>query len=103
MTAKNIWMPLYVGDYLADTGHLTTQQHGANLLLLMHYWRKRGLPTNDQQLAHIVKLTTRGWQHIKPAIASLFNDDWTHSQLDAELTKRSMIAATNAVNGSKGG
>ena len=35
----DIWMPVYVGDYLADTCHLNAEEHGCYFLMLMHQWR----------------------------------------------------------------
>lgn len=96
-------MPLSVGDYLADTGHLTTTQHGAYLLLLMHYWRKRSLPENDKQLAAIAKLPLRIWLRIKPTIQAFFYDGWKHKRVEEELEKRQKVSSQRALSGSKGG
>lgn len=103
MSKTDLWMPLYVGDYLADTGHLSTVEHGAYLLLLMHYWRKRGLPDDDRQLAAIAKLPLRIWSDVKPNLQAFFHDGWRHKRLEAELEKRAIVSAKRAAAGAKGG
>lgn len=35
---KRPWMPLYIGDFIADTAHLSAEETGAYILLIMHYW-----------------------------------------------------------------
>lgn len=100
---RDLWMPLYIGDYLADTGHLTTTQHGAYLLLMMHYWRKHELPTDDKQLAAIAKLPLRIWLDSKETIQAFFFDGWRHKRIEEELEKRFAVSSKRAEAGAKGG
>jgi len=97
------WMPLYVGDYLGDTGHLTTAQHGAYLLLMMHYWRKGELPDDDRQLSKITKLPLKTWCEYRPTLQDFFYEGWKHKRIDAELAKMLRVSQNRAIAGQKGG
>lgn len=105
--SKRAWMPLYVGDYLGDTGHLTTTQHGAYFLLMMHYWRKGGLPNDDKQLSKITKLPLKVWAEWREVLQDFFHeidgDPWRHKRIDAELMKMTKLSEARAIAGQKGG
>jgi uncharacterized protein YdaU (DUF1376 family) len=83
------YMPFYVGDYLRDTRHLTTEQHGAYLLLIMEYWAKGSLPDDDTQLARIVGMSPKKWKNVRQVVQAFFHDGWHHKRIDAELEKAS--------------
>jgi uncharacterized protein YdaU (DUF1376 family) len=68
------WMPLYVGDYLADTQHLSCAEHGAYLLLLMHQWRTGSIPRSASEQARIVRLSGQGWSRLAPSVLAFFSD-----------------------------
>lgn len=89
------YMPLFVADYLADTAHLTTIQHGAYLLLIMNYWQ-RGKPVanDDAKLARIVGMSVRNWQQIKEPVLEMFDTGTDsgpqylhHHRIDRELDR----------------
>lgn len=85
--SNRAWMPLHIADYLADTGHLTAAEHGAYLLLIMHYWQNGALPGNEKMIARIAKLSADQWEDSRDILAMLFGPDWTHKRIDAELSK----------------
>lgn len=100
------WMPLWIGAYLADTMTLTTQQHGAYLLLLFAYWRNRGpLTDDDEDLASIVKASPAEWKKLRTKLARFFtieNGTWAHGRADKELAIAG-IRKANAVSKAKAG
>lgn len=84
------WMPFYIGDYLGDTQRLTTEQHGAYLLLILDYWRNGPAPDDDAVLQQITKLDSKGWKRCRPAISRLFqtvDGEWRHKRIEHELDR----------------
>lgn len=91
MAQVSAWMPLYIGDYLADTMHLSGPEHGAYLLLIMHYWRTGPLPNDDRALASIARTERKEWvASIGGVVRTFFRLEGGtlhHRRIDAELAK----------------
>ena len=96
-------MPLYVADYLADTGHLSTLEHGAYMLLIMHYWQKGGLPDDDKRLASIARASLEQWSDMRSAMAEFFDNGWKHARIDEELENAAKAYERRAAAGKAGG
>lgn len=72
MSKNDTWMPLFIGDYLADTAHLDHAQSGTYLHLLMHYWRNGPLPNDEALLAAIGKTPPKAWKAMRGIILAFF-------------------------------
>ena len=85
------YMQLYVSDYLADTAHLTAQQHGAYMLLLMNYWQRgKALDNSNERLSHVARLSPEEWADAKPTLEEFFiveNNVWSHARVEDDLAK----------------
>jgi uncharacterized protein YdaU (DUF1376 family) len=101
------YMQLYVADYLGDTRHLSTEQHGAYLLLLMAMWRAGGrLPNETGKHARIVGLTKAKWLRMEADILAFFdaaNGEITHGRIEKEMQKYSKISTERSEAGKRGG
>lgn len=99
------WMPLYVADYLADTSRLTTEQHGAYMLIIMDYWRNGPPPDDDTVLSSITRLSAAAWKKHKSTISSFFllvDGRWTQKRIDAERQKALGISSKRTEAAAKG-
>ncbi|EIV3811489.1 DUF1376 domain-containing protein [Klebsiella aerogenes] len=81
------YMQLYIADYLADTMHLSTEEHGAYLLLMFNYWQTgRAIPKS--RLSRIARLTNDRWASVEASLKEFFNDngtEWVHERIERDL------------------
>lgn len=92
-------LPLWTDAYLSDTTHLSTEEHGAYLLLLLSAWRSAdcSLPDDDRVLSRICRLSERRWmQKVRPAVAGFFTiaeGAWKQKRLQIEREKVELVRA----------
>lgn len=98
-------MPLYIGDYLADTAHLTIEQSGAYLHLLMSHWRVGYVPDDDSKLAAICRVTKRRWaREFGPVLRAFFkaaDGKLTQGRLLTEREKAAKTSSARSANAKK--
>ena len=101
------WMPFYVADYLKDTMHLSRDQHGGYLLLLMACWNGAGrIPNDDAQLACLAKATPAEWRKMAPILRRFFTvdgDELVQGRVVQEYEKAQRLSEIRRENGGKGG
>lgn len=86
------YLPLFPDSYWAGTRHLTLEEHGAHLNLMMHAWEQKtcSLPNDDDRLGRILGISKARWLKLKPAVMALWileDDRWTQERLGREWAK----------------
>lgn len=98
-------MPLYISDYLVNTTHLNTEQHGAYLLLIMTAWKSDGkLPCDPQELQQITRMTPQQWAKSESTLRKFFfvtNDCWINNRVREELDRSKTMVERKSAAGKK--
>ena len=82
-----IWMPIYIGDMLAKTTRLTTEQIGATYLLMMDYWKNGSIPNSVQIIASVTRLSSAKAKALRTVLVNsglfdISDEEITSSYLD---------------------
>lgn len=71
-------LPIFGDAYLADTQHLTLEEHGAYFKLLLIAWRSPhcALPDDDKRIATMLGVTAKKWAALRPTVMAF----WTRTE-----------------------
>jgi uncharacterized protein YdaU (DUF1376 family) len=100
------FMPVYTGDYLRDTRHLSMSEHGCYYLLLMFCWDTKGpLPLDEKKIAGICNARSGDeFEAMRRVLAEFFirmDDGWYNKRMAEEVAKAEQISNKNREAGLK--
>lgn len=101
------FLPLFTGDYLKDTRHLTPQKHGIYLLMLMHCWDTKGpLPLDEQEIAAVANCRSAdeidGLRYVLAKYWVRCEDGWYNERCQEEIERAAAISDKRSKAGRKG-
>jgi uncharacterized protein YdaU (DUF1376 family) len=100
----DIWMPIYINDYLGNTMELDENGHGIYLLLMFQYWKKGPLTKDTKKLMKIAR--TDNLELLEEILEDYFidsNDCFIHKRVEEEKMKANTRRDIAIENGKKGG
>ncbi|MGH8219951.1 MAG: hypothetical protein ACREUT_15520 [Steroidobacteraceae bacterium] len=103
--AKEPFLPLFFGDFLASTSEWEGEERGLYLLLLGYEWSLGSLPAEPRRLCKLVgwdwNLFEQCWQRVGTKFVP-DGERLRNARLEAHRTKAAQIAARNAQAGRRG-
>lgn len=86
-------MPLWTDSYMADTQHLTNEEHGAYLRLLMIAWRSETgtISFDHKRLAIMLGVGPKKWANLWKVLAPFFSIE------DGQLVQKRLLKERNWV------
>lgn len=102
-------VPIFAKDWIVDTRHLTLEQRGAYMDILLFSWVSPdcSCPDDDKEIARILGCTVGRWKaKIRPSIEPFFeieNGKWIQKTLKKVRKNVEKRVEISKQNGSKGG
>jgi uncharacterized phage protein (TIGR02220 family) len=101
------YLPLYTGDYLRDTRHLSMSEHGCYLMLLMFCWDQKGpLPLDERKILGVCNARSGDEiEAMRRVISEFFvrmDDGFYNKRMQEEIERAENVSAARSQAGRRG-
>lgn len=101
------YLPLYTGDYLRDTQHLSCSEHGIYLKFLMHCWDQRGpVPLDERKQQGICNARSgdeiEAMRRVRQEFFICMEDGWYNERMQREIARSEEISTKREDAGRRG-
>lgn len=98
------FMPLYTGDYLRDTQHLSCSEHGIYIKFLMHCWDQKGpVPPDERKQVGICNARSgdeiEAMRRVLREFFAAMDDGWYNKRMAEEISKAEGLSAARSKGG----